>query len=97
MTILSRGIRLEIGTLALCVASSAGAQDNLEQSKTGAQLYASYCIRRDRAGREGTCIAALAHLRRLALEAETRRSRTRRWRRAHSVISATVAHLCATP
>jgi len=44
MTILSRGIRLAIGTLALCVASSAGAQNNLEQSKTGAQLYASYCV-----------------------------------------------------
>jgi mono/diheme cytochrome c family protein len=44
MTILSRDIRLAIGTLALCVASSAGAQNNLEQSKTGAQLYASYCV-----------------------------------------------------
>jgi hypothetical protein len=44
MTILSRGIRLAIGTLALCVASSAGAQNNLEQRKTGAQLYASYCV-----------------------------------------------------
>jgi hypothetical protein len=44
MTILSRGIRLAIGTLALCVASSAGAQNNLKQSKTGAQLYASYCM-----------------------------------------------------
>lgn len=42
MTILSRGVRLTIGILVLCVASSAGAQNN--QSKTGAQLYASYCV-----------------------------------------------------
>ena len=34
---------LAIGSLALCVASSAGAQENLEQGKTGAQLYASVC------------------------------------------------------
>jgi mono/diheme cytochrome c family protein len=43
MTILSRGIRLAIGALALCVASSAGAQENLDKGKTGAQIYASNC------------------------------------------------------
>jgi cytochrome c553 len=37
------GVRLTITSLALCVASSAGAQGNLDQSKTGAQLYASSC------------------------------------------------------
>ncbi len=34
---------LAIGSLALCVASSAGAQENLDKNKTGAQLYASIC------------------------------------------------------
>jgi mono/diheme cytochrome c family protein len=34
---------LAIGSLALCVASSAGAQESLEKGKTGAQLYASIC------------------------------------------------------
>ena len=34
---------LTIGSLALCVASSAGAQENLDKNKTGAQLYASIC------------------------------------------------------
>jgi mono/diheme cytochrome c family protein len=36
-------IWLTFGCLALCVASSAGAQENLERGKTGAQLYASDC------------------------------------------------------
>jgi hypothetical protein len=40
---LDRGVRLVIGSLALCVASSAGAQGNLDQGKTAAQLYASDC------------------------------------------------------
>ena len=39
----SRGIRLAIGSLALCFASSAGAQGSLEQGKTAAQLYAANC------------------------------------------------------
>ena len=34
---------LAIGSLAVCVASSAGAQTNLGQNKTSAQLYASVC------------------------------------------------------
>jgi mono/diheme cytochrome c family protein len=34
---------LAIGSLALCIASSAGAQENLDKNKTGAQLYASIC------------------------------------------------------
>jgi hypothetical protein len=34
---------LAIGSLALCVASSAGAQGSLDKNKTGAQLYASIC------------------------------------------------------
>jgi mono/diheme cytochrome c family protein len=37
----SRCTRLAIGSLALCVASSAGAQETLERGKT---LYASYCV-----------------------------------------------------
>ncbi len=41
---LRRGIMLlAIGSLALCVATSAGAQTNLGKNKTGAQLYASVC------------------------------------------------------
>jgi len=40
---LGHGVRLTISSLALCVASSAGAQGNLDQSKTAAQLYASNC------------------------------------------------------
>ena len=40
---LSRGIPLAVASLALCVASSAGAQENLDKNKTGAQLYASIC------------------------------------------------------
>ena len=43
MTILSRGIRLAVGSLALYVTSSADAQESLEKGKTGAQLYASHC------------------------------------------------------
>jgi cytochrome c len=39
----SQGIRLAIGSLALCFASSAGAQGSLEQGKTAAQLYAANC------------------------------------------------------
>jgi mono/diheme cytochrome c family protein len=41
--ILSRGMLLAFGSLALCVASSAGAQESLDKNKTGAQLYASNC------------------------------------------------------
>jgi hypothetical protein len=37
------GIRLTIGFLTLCVATSAGAQESLEKGKTAAQLYASHC------------------------------------------------------
>src|SRR5437868_13774110 len=44
MTMLDRGLRLAIGSLALCVASSARAQANLDQGKTAAQLYASACV-----------------------------------------------------
>jgi hypothetical protein len=32
-----------IGALALCIASSAGAQENLDKGKTAAQLYATDC------------------------------------------------------
>src|SRR5262245_43231789 len=39
----SHGIRLTIGSLALCFASSAGAQGSLEEGKTAAQLYAANC------------------------------------------------------
>jgi cytochrome c553 len=38
-----RGARLAIGSLALCVASAAVAQGNLDQGKTAAQLYTSAC------------------------------------------------------
>src|SRR5215813_13008901 len=38
-----RVIRLGFGFLALAVANSAGAQGNLDQGKTAAQLYASAC------------------------------------------------------
>ena len=37
------GVRLGFSSLALAFASSAGAQGNLDQGKTGAQLYASAC------------------------------------------------------
>jgi hypothetical protein len=43
VTMLGHGVRLTIRSLALCVASSAGAQGNLDQGKTAAQLYASAC------------------------------------------------------
>jgi mono/diheme cytochrome c family protein len=43
VTMLGHGVRLTISSLALCVASSAGAQGDLDQSKTAAQLYASNC------------------------------------------------------
>jgi hypothetical protein len=39
----SHGNRLAISSLALCFASSAGAQGSLEQGKTAAQLYAANC------------------------------------------------------
>jgi cytochrome c553 len=48
------GVRLTISSLALCVASSAGAQGDLDQSKTAAQLYASNCA---------TCHKSLASVR----------------------------------
>jgi mono/diheme cytochrome c family protein len=38
-----RGIQLVFVCLALALATSAGAQGNLDQGKTGAQLYASGC------------------------------------------------------
>jgi hypothetical protein len=37
------GMRLIVSSLVLCLASSAGAQENLERGKTAAQLYASDC------------------------------------------------------
>ena len=40
---LSGGMRLAIGSLTLCVASSAAAQGNLDQGKSAAQLYTSAC------------------------------------------------------
>lgn len=43
MTMVSRGIRLAVGVLALAFAGAAGAQENLDQGKSGAQLYASDC------------------------------------------------------
>ena len=43
MTMVSRGIRLAVGVLALVFAGAAGAQENLDQGKSGAQLYASDC------------------------------------------------------
>jgi hypothetical protein len=43
VTMLDRDVRLAICFLALCVASSAWAQGNLDQGKTAAQLYASDC------------------------------------------------------
>jgi hypothetical protein len=39
----SHGIRLAIGSLALCFANSAGAQESLERGKSAAQLYAANC------------------------------------------------------
>ena len=40
---LRRGVRLMIGVSALCLASGAGAQENLDQGKNPAQLFASDC------------------------------------------------------
>src|SRR5262245_40080072 len=37
------GLGLAIGSLALCFASSAGAQGSLEEGKTATQLYAANC------------------------------------------------------
>jgi hypothetical protein len=54
VTMVGHGVRLTISSLALCVASSAGAQGNLDQSKTAAQLYASTCA---------TCHESLASVR----------------------------------
>ena len=39
----SRGFGLAVGLLVLASAGGAGAQDNLDRGKTGAQLYASDC------------------------------------------------------
>jgi len=54
VTMLRHGVRVTISSLALCVASSAGAQGNLDQGKTAAQLYASNCA---------TCHESLASIR----------------------------------
>jgi mono/diheme cytochrome c family protein len=54
VTMLRHGVRLTISSLALCVASSAEAQGNLDQGKTAAQLYASNCA---------TCHESLASIR----------------------------------
>jgi hypothetical protein len=43
VTMSGSGVRLGFSSLALALASSAGAQGNLDQGKTGAQLYASAC------------------------------------------------------
>ncbi len=43
MTVLSRGRALALGLAVLSWAGAAGAQENLDQGKTGAQLYASDC------------------------------------------------------
>lgn len=43
MTLLNRASGLAIGVLALAFAGSAGAQENLDQGKTPAQLFASDC------------------------------------------------------
>ena len=44
MTVFGRGVRLAIGVLALCgAAAGAGAQENLDQGKSPAQLFASDC------------------------------------------------------
>jgi len=54
VTMLRHVVRLTISSLALCVASSAGAQGNLDQGKTAAQFYASNCA---------TCHESLASIR----------------------------------
>src|SRR5471030_276454 len=43
MKLLNRGIGLAIGALALGIAGGAGAQENLDQGKSAAQLFASDC------------------------------------------------------
>jgi hypothetical protein len=43
MKFLNRGIGLAFGALALGMAGGAGAQENLDQGKSGAQLFASDC------------------------------------------------------
>jgi mono/diheme cytochrome c family protein len=43
MTVFRRGFGLAIGVLALCSAGAAGAQENLDQGKSPAQLFASDC------------------------------------------------------
>jgi hypothetical protein len=43
MNDLRRGIGMAVGALALCLAASAQAQDNLDRGKSGAQLFASDC------------------------------------------------------
>jgi hypothetical protein len=40
----NRGIGLAMAILALCLAGPAGAVENLDSGKTGAQLYASDCV-----------------------------------------------------
>ena len=39
----NHGIRLAIGSLALCFANAAGSQESLERGKSAAQLYAANC------------------------------------------------------
>jgi hypothetical protein len=43
MTVFGRGTALVLSLCALCFAGAAGAQENLDQGKTPAQLYASDC------------------------------------------------------
>jgi mono/diheme cytochrome c family protein len=43
VTMFGRSVRLTISSLMLCAASAAGAQGNLEEGKTAAQIYASDC------------------------------------------------------
>jgi hypothetical protein len=43
MTVFSRGMALVLGLCALCGAGAAGAQENLDQGKSPAQLFASDC------------------------------------------------------
>ncbi len=43
MKVFSRGVGLAMGILALCLANSASAQENLDSGKSPAQLFASDC------------------------------------------------------
>jgi len=43
MTGFGRAVRLAVGVLVLAWAGAAGAQDNLDRGKSGAQLYGSDC------------------------------------------------------